>query len=278
MIRVPLTILALLAAPAALARAADTPTPPPVTPFPVLPQVQPTDPPKPDPDAVTVLPDDYLLIVKSDAEFVLRASPKGKVDIVRAVSPQIGGKFVGGNGKFKLETFKEKNVAIVMKRAGADGLVELIYSPAGAKDDSTDIARMVQLGTAPQPPPKPVDPVDPKTEAPIPEPGFRVLITFETGTVLTASQQSILYGKTVREYLDSHCVVDPDGKTRGYRIWDKDTVADGDFPVWKTAFNRPRKSIPWVLISNGKTGFEGPLPANPTDMLALLKKYNTEGN
>lgn len=261
-----------------VAVAADPPPPVVPNPFPVLP-VSPTDPPpKPDPDAATVLPDEWLLIVKSDAEFVLRASPKGKVDIIRASSPQIGGKFVGGNGKFKLETFKEKNVCIVLKKSGAAGLVELIYSPAGAKDESNDITRMVQLGTAPQPPP-PVDPNVPVVPSKVTS--FRVVMVYESGDTTPAAQNSILYGKAVEDFLNANCT---GGKSGWVRI-DKDRPGSLDpdrQAVWdavKTEFGPPKNTkTPAVAIA--VTTQSGPpkitivpFEASPAAMVAKMKSY-----
>lgn len=132
------------------------------------------------------------------------------------------------------------------------------------------------LGTSPVPP-GPNPPPVPPNPAPIPDVGFRVLIVYEkTPTkpedVLTSAQQTILYGKTVRDYLDTHCTKEVDGGP-GYRIWDANQVVAGDSDVWVKAFNRPRSSNKWLIVSNGTTGYEGPLPANKDEFLALVKKY-----
>jgi hypothetical protein len=129
------------------------------------------------------------------------------------------------------------------------------------------------------PDPKPPDPVPPDPpgpdDAPIKEPGFRVLIVYESAelTKMPSAQQSVLYAKSVRDYLNAKCVVGPDGKTREWRIWDADVDTSAESKIWQGAMKRPRKSLPWVLISNGKTGFEGALPADTTKAMELFKKY-----
>lgn len=257
----------------AMAAAAADPAPP-FNPFPPSP-VLPNDPmPKVDPDAVTTLPDDYLLIVKSDSEFILRASPKGKVEIVRAASPQIGGKFVGGTGKFKLETFKEKNVAIVMKMPGATGQVELIYSPVGAKDDSTDIARMVQLGTGPIPPPIPVDPkVDPKVDPVIKT--FRVMFVYDSKKVLTPAQHSVIYAISMNSFLIANTTKCNDG-SGGYRRKDSIQTAEEESSEFKDiwAAVKPKLTgLPCIAIAvNDKIVIES-LAATPEAQITVLNKY-----
>lgn len=118
------------------------------------------------------------------------------------------------------------------------------------------------------PPPPPVDPT-----APIPFDGFRVLILYETADTMTAAQQGSIWSKQVRDYLNTHCPVGPDNKTREWRVYDKDTALDGERLLWQDAAKRKRTSLPWVIVSNGKTGYEGPLPANKDSMLELLKKF-----
>lgn len=131
----------------------------------------------------------------------------------------------------------------------------------------------------PTPPePTPPEPTPPGPPAPIPDAGFRVLMVYETATVqkLPPEKSAVLYSKKVRDYLDAKCVMGPDGKTREYRIWDQDVDTAGANPVWQNAMKRARASAPWIVISDGKTGFEGPLPANVDEALKLLKKYGGE--
>lgn len=129
-------------------------------------------------------------------------------------------------------------------------------------------------GVAPPPPPGPGPGPDPNP-APIPVAGFRVLIVYETGTVLPPLQEVVLTSATLRTYLRAKCVDDPtaDLDAKGWRIWDKDEDTSGVSKVWADAMKRERKSLPWILVSNGKTGYEGPLPGTVDDTITLLKKY-----
>lgn len=111
--------------------------------------------------------------------------------------------------------------------------------------------------------------------APIQEPGFRVLMVYESADLsqLSESQKSVLYSTKIREYLNAKCSKGVDGKTSDYRIIDQDTDVSGDSDWWQEVMKRERKSLPWLVISNGKTGFEGPLPKSVDEALAVLKKY-----
>lgn len=130
------------------------------------------------------------------------------------------------------------------------------------------------IGDVPQPPgpdPKP----DPNKPAPIPLVGFRVLIIEETSqrSKLTPGQFNFMFGKVNRDWLDSVCTIET-GQP-GYRIYDKDATGVNDAQQWpRDTLKRPRgNELPWVVISNGVTGFEGPLPVTESDCKALVQKY-----
>lgn len=120
--------------------------------------------------------------------------------------------------------------------------------------------------------PGPVDPVDPPPNGKL----ARVLIVYESGeaTKLSAAQQAILYGKAVRDELNARLPLGPDGKTREWRIWDKDVDASGEAAGWQALLKRPHKSLPWVVIEGDKGVLhEGPLPADAAAMVALVGKF-----
>ncbi len=54
---------------------------------------------------------------------------------------------------------------------------------------------------------------------------------------------------------------------------DKDTDVSSLAAHWQAAMKRPRGSLPWIVVSNGTTGYEGPLPANLDATTALVLKY-----
>lgn len=112
--------------------------------------------------------------------------------------------------------------------------------------------------------------------APIKEPGFRVLIVEETaerGKLPKGQWEQIMATApgSVRDYCKSHCV--KVGSDPEYRIVDKDVDASRESPIWQAALKRERKSVPWLIASNGKHGFEGPLPSTTAETIALLKRY-----
>lgn len=128
----------------------------------------------------------------------------------------------------------------------------------------------------PIPPPAPAPPpAPPPAPAPIPATGLRVLILYESADLskYPFRQSQILYDAGLRAYLDQATVLGPDGKTHGYRIWDQNVNAAGDEQLWRDAMARPHATMPWIVVSNGASGYEGPLPGNAPDTQALVRKY-----
>ena len=148
---------------------------------------------------------------------------------------------------------------------------------ATSRSDDLDRSMEVLIGKpkptpTPEPdPPKPPDPT-PDEAPPIALPGLRVLIVYEQDDVnkYSAATQAILYGASMRAYLESICVKNVAGMPE-YRVFDKDVVAEQG--TWKTALTRPRKSVPWIIISNGKKGFEGPLPESESETKTLIARF-----
>lgn len=161
----------------------------------------------------------------------------------------------------------------------------------------------------PQPPPEPPSPAP----IPGDGLRFLIVFETADVPKLTAAQRDALYsplsaGK-VRDYVLAKCPKGPDGKTHDFRIWDKDDNPAGDAKIWQDAMARPRGlevkampdgswqvisggtvvktfarmedaqkfaqqgALPWVIISNGKSGYEGPLPGTADEFLALLKRF-----
>lgn len=166
----------------------------------------------------------------------------------------------------------------------APGNWEFIVFGTDAKGGAALSVCVVKVGTAPPPvppppvPPGPTPPGPTPTPAPIPGDGLRVLIVHESADAskLTPGQNAAIYGKTVRDYLQSHCADDPAVKGwKAYRIWDKDTDTSSEHASWQAAMKRDRKSLPWLVVSNpGKGGgWEGPLPGTVEDTMKILKQF-----
>lgn len=125
-------------------------------------------------------------------------------------------------------------------------------------------------GPGPGPGPDPV--------VPFPAPGLAVVITHEQQTTaqLPRSQQTIFTSSRILQWLSQNCYKTQDNTTL-FRIYDDDQDVTNVHPVLKNAFNAAREASsgrgPWIVISNGKIGFSGPLPLTIDQTLDLLKRY-----
>lgn len=148
-------------------------------------------------------------------------------------------------------------------------------------DKASKLSRCVVVvgepGPTPPPGPGPTPPPPGPTPspAPIPEPGFRVLIVYETADLakMLPGQLAALHSQELRTWLNETCVKGPDGKTAEWRVWDQNIDVTKAEPVWSAAMKRPRASVPWLVVSNGKAGWEGPLPKTGKEIVELLAKY-----
>jgi hypothetical protein len=125
----------------------------------------------------------------------------------------------------------------------------------------------------PTPPgPQPPGPTPPQPPAPIPGPGLKVAVVYESGENLTPEQNSILYGEKVSAYLNQVAAPGPGGR-KFWRILEQNRVYPPELQVWNDVLKRPRTSLPWIVISNSATGYEGPLPPTEDQTIELVKKY-----
>ena len=141
------------------------------------------------------------------------------------------------------------------------GKVSLIS--ATVKDGQIKLERFdVQIGEddeEPEPPPEP-DPDD-NDIGPILGDGLRFLIIYDMAVSHTGAHQSLIFGSANRLRWQQ--------AGWEYRILDKD--ATGRPAVWQEALQRPRDSLPWLIVSNGQKGFEGPLPDSDKAFSRLLE-------
>lgn len=122
--------------------------------------------------------------------------------------------------------------------------------------------------------------IRPIPEPPEPEPSpsaISVLIVEETEDRLKPEMRGylgVLNSAAVRGYLNSHCAT-VDGEP--HWLWvDDDADLTNASQYWRDAMALPRKSLPWIAISNGRNGTAGPLPQSEDETLALLRKWGGE--
>ncbi len=147
------------------------------------------------------------------------------------------------------------------------------YVPKSARTfTATTLLRGIVLpGPGPTPPgPQPPPPgPKPDGEAPIKEPGFRVLITYESQLPVPRW----LNDADFRALLNTVCVAGANG-VKEWRIVDKDSPSVVNAGVWPGAMEKVKgKPVPCILISTGRIGTIQDLPAEKADAIALIKKY-----
>lgn len=138
-----------------------------------------------------------------------------------------------------------------------------------------DVTVTVVVGTGPNPPPTPEPgptPTPPRPDgAPIEGEGFRVLFIAETGEEMTKDIQEAFYSPDVLSFLNSVCIKVND--TPDFRRVDPDTQFTDPNHRFAKALARPRTSLPWIIISNGTTGYEGPFPGGKSATLELIRSF-----
>ena len=232
--------------------------------------------PAPDPAAALKLTPDLLYVIDSDVPCLVLASPAGLVSVTEEAGPvRVRGRFADAPNKVESRTFKGKAVFTV--EAVGTGRVELLVVPVGAAKADQVVRRTVDVdaGQGPIPPPKPGPKPDPKPgpkDVPLAaDPaGLRVLIVYDSlEKDMLPGHREVIFGAKVRDWLDANAAKD------GYRMWPSASLGDlaGAERHWRDAAARKRESLPYCIISNGKTFYEGPLPADADKFIAEAGKH-----
>lgn len=128
------------------------------------------------------------------------------------------------------------------------------------------ITQRDKVPPGPTPDPDPVVVVD---DAPFPSDGLTVVIIEETETrmrgELSQGHFAALTSGKVREWAQA--------SGAHLRVFDQHTPTVGMTQTEQAAFKLKFDSLPWIHISNGKTGFTGPLPDGVDATIALMDKY-----
>jgi len=147
-----------------------------------------------------------------------------------------------------------------------------------AKQKQQTVRTKVKAGHGPQPPPTPVDPpVDPTKPSPFEAPGIRSIFYFRDMDMMnyTPDQRAAILGVPWREYLKRICADDTAlASGKGFTM----IQPGGDFSLapalWKKAAERPTSlsaDAPWMIVGNGKSGFEGPMPKTTAEIKKIFK-------
>lgn len=222
--------------------------------------------------------------VGAGPDLKLPSEVKGPVGAFITVKAETNGKTVKwtaidpGLNLFPTDLLKDTRTAVVS--AAAPGRYRVLAVTAAGDEPSDIQICTVLIGETPNPPIPPGPPNPPPTPsnpAPIAGDGFKVLMVYDalTLTKLPRAQQAIFYSADIRNYLNSKCTTGAAG-TKDWRVWTKTTDVSGEADYWQAAAKREQKSYPWIVISNGKTGYEGSLPNTVEDTLKLLKTYSGE--
>lgn len=245
---------------------------PPVEPDIVLPGLDPVPPaptPQPTP-AITKLSAAELYVIEGKVPLLVLASPEGIVSVTEEAGPVKVRAIFAGNTKYSTRNVKGPSVYFV--EATGTGRVELLI----ARKDGTGkvIRRTLDVNGGPAPTPDPPGPKPPDPKPPGPVTSFHVVWVYESGDTLTQAQNSVLYAKSVSDYLNT--ATTKDGTTVGWRRYDKDVDVTNESPTMKAlwAAVKPQlTAVPCVVVEvNGKADIL-PMPDTPADAVALFKKY-----
>ena len=196
-------------------------------------------------------------------------------DIVK-LSAETAGKIVRWDTPgLQRERLDDKTVILVAKTKGKYRVLAWtsLKTGWGANGEATEAAECTLIVGDVPPDPSPIPPVPPPDPSPTPGEGLRVLVVYESGELgkYPKEQSTIITSTKMREYLNSKCI--KIGNTPEYRFFDKDAPLENESQIWRDVMTRPRQSLPWIIIGNGKDGFEGSLPKNVDETLILLKKF-----
>lgn len=164
----------------------------------------------------------------------------------------------------------------VVTKAGKHELEVNVISESPLQWDDEIVTVTVGDAPTPEPDPTPDDPDPPTPEpgvAPIEGPGLRVLFVSESAEQMSPAIQDIFYSPDITNWLNANCIK-IDGQPEFRRV-DPDTQYTDANHRFAKALKRPRATLPWLIISNGTTGYEGPFPATVAETLELLKRFQS---
>lgn len=114
--------------------------------------------------------------------------------------------------------------------------------------------------------------VTPLVKPPFECEGLHAVVFYDEGArlIMPSNQIAAFEGADVRDWAHANA--------KEFLALDKD-VAESDLTApwvkaaWKSYKEKSGGKLPWIVVSNGKTGESSEYPSTPTDAIALLSKY-----
>ena len=115
----------------------------------------------------------------------------------------------------------------------------------------------------------------PPSPPPIAELGFRIMVIEDLleRPKLPPEQLNIILSTapgSFLQFVNKNAVRDSRGYADIRYVGTMDDLSE-DKPYWKAAYELPRTSLPWLIASNGKRGYSGPLPKTLSEALAIVQ-------
>lgn len=149
-----------------------------------------------------------------------------------------------------------------LSRLASSGQLVTMAQHATAWSEISEGVRRA-INSVPNPPPVP-----PPSTAPFPADKLSVMILEETSERrnLPLSQLILLQSTTFRTELAAIGAE--------WRIWDDDVDARNESSKWQAALSAwPGEKLPWLLVSNGRSGFSGSLPLTEEETLSIIRRF-----
>lgn len=208
--------------------------------------------------------------VPCDIQFV----PEGIVSLGEKAGPKDWtAVFAGGNG---VEEDRHFDLPIIyFLKPVKTGKVDVFVLPKDGKGGWKRFPLDVDDGTAPIPPPKPVEPKPDTPPVPPVVSSFHVIFINERSVTLTQPQKNVMFGKEVEDYVTKNTT--PENGWVGWRRLDKDVEdVSNENSAIKAMWPAVRAKVtvvPCVAVEvNGKVDIIDPA-ATPAAMIATFNTY-----
>ena len=182
-----------------------------------------------------------------------------------------------GLNLFPMDLLKDTKTAVAV--ANKEGVFYL-HAWTALNNIPSDLQTCkITIGNPPPPVPPGPNPPGPNPPQPV---KLSVLFVDEHSDYGTANYKSYLNtinSIQLRDYLNSHCVMELTGRSGGampaWRKWDQNTDISHESGSWQKLFSVKRDTLPWLIVADGQGNvfYSGKVPNDVASTLTLLQKY-----